>query len=281
RFRRPLVLVSQDVFPEIAVALGRLKSPFAITLLRAAIKHALKHADRVVAIGAVMRDRLVAKGAHPNRIAVIPNWADTERITPQQHDNAWSREHGLAGQFVVMHSGNVGHAQNLETLLRATAFLDDLDQLRIVIIGSGARHAATVELAHRLADERVAFLPYQPYERLPEALSAAHVHFVGLPRGLAGYIVPSRVHGILAAGRPILAAVDEESETATLVREAHCGVVVPPDDPAGVADAIRALASGRHDLAELGRSARAYAERVTSREQAVARYRQLLADVTG
>ena len=89
-----------------------------------------------------MRRRLVEKGTPPERITVIPNWVDTGSIQPAPRDNEWSREQGLVDRFVVMHSGNVGHAQNLDALVRATTFLRDLDDLTVMIIGGGARHAS-------------------------------------------------------------------------------------------------------------------------------------------
>jgi glycosyltransferase involved in cell wall biosynthesis len=118
RFRAPLVIISQDVFPEIAVALGRLRNPLMIVPLRLLTRHYIARADRVVAIGETMKRRLISKGAPPARITVIPNWIDTSAIEPRPRDNEWARHHGLIGRFVVMHSGNVGHAQDLETVGR-------------------------------------------------------------------------------------------------------------------------------------------------------------------
>ena len=279
RFRVPLVVISQDVFPEIAVRLGRLRNPVAIGLLRVLIASSLRHADRVVVIGETMSRRIEEKGVDPARIRVIPNWGDAKRITPQPRDNSWAREHGLVGRFVVMHSGNVGHAQDLDTLIRAAALLRDLDDLRVVIVGIGARHAELSSLAELLEVDAVTFLPYQPREALPESLASADVHFVGLARGLAGFIVPSRIWGVLAAGRPVLAAADEESETVALVRETGCGIAVPPGDPLRLAEAIRACHDGGHDLETMGRRARAYAEAKGDRSVAVARYRSVLEEV--
>jgi len=279
RFRAPLVVISQDVFPEIAVKLGRLRNPIVVGFLRALIASSLRHADRVVVIGETMSRRIEEKGVDPARIRVIPNWGDADRITPQPHENAWALEHGLVGHFVVMHSGNVGHAQDLDTLIRAATLLRDLDDLRIVIVGTGARHAELSLLAENLEAESVTFLPYQPRELLPESLASADVHFVGLARGLAGFVVPSRIWGVLAAGRPVIAAADEESETATLVRETGCGIALPPGDPLALAEAIRACHDGVHDLEAMGRRARAYAEAKADRSVAVARYRLLLEEV--
>ncbi len=279
RFRVPLVVVSQDVFPEIAVEVRRLRNPVLVGILRALTSFYLRRADRVVAIGETMERRLEAKGVDPGRMRVIPNWTDTSAITPQPRDNAWAREHGLDGGFVVMHSGNIGHAQDLETLIRAAAQLDDVEDLRVALVGFGARHAHHVGLARALGAERVVFLPYQPREALAQSLSSADVHYVGLGAGLAGYVVPSRVYGILAAGRPIVAAVDEESETAQLVRKIGCGVVTPPGRPELLAARLREVVGGAHDLAAMGRRARAYAEGDARREIAIGRYESLLAEL--
>ncbi len=276
RFRAPLLVVSQDVFPEIAVELKRLENRAVIETLRALVRAYLRRADGLVAIGETMRVRLEAKGASPDRITVIPNWVDTATITPQASDNEWARAKKLLGRFVVMHSGNVGHAQDLDTLVRAATFLRDLDDLRIPIVGFGARHAEIVALARRLEVDSVTFFPYQPREVLPQSLSSAHLHYVGLARGLAGYIVPSRVYGILAAGRPVLAAADEASETVRLVREAGCGVVVPPGRPDRVAEVIRRAHDGELDLEGMGARGREWVEREGDRETAFGRYRTLV-----
>jgi colanic acid biosynthesis glycosyl transferase WcaI len=281
RFGVPLVVVCQDVFPETAVKLRRLTNPVAVGALRAIVRVYLRRADRVVSIGETMSRHLVAKGAPANRIVVIPNWIDPAEITPQPRDNAWARKNDLVGRFVVMHSGNVGHAQGLETLVRAAVLLRDLDRFEIVIVGFGARHAAVVELANELGATNVRFLPYQRREVLSESLSAADIHYLGLARGLAGYVVPSRINGILAAGRPVIVAADAESESAQLVDAAGCGVVVPPGEPAAVAEAIRRAYAGDIDLTAFGAAGRDWIERHRGRDTAIARYRELLEGLLG
>jgi colanic acid biosynthesis glycosyl transferase WcaI len=278
RFRVPLVVISQDVFPEIAVALGRLRNPLMIVPLRLLTRHYIARADRVVAIGETMRRRLISKGAPPARITVIPNWIDTSAIEPRPRDNEWARDHGLIGRFVVMHSGNVGHAQDLETLIKAGARLTDDPRVLIAIVGFGARHAEHMKLAERCGASNVRFLPYQPREILPLSLSSGDVHFVGLGAGLAGYVVPSRLAGIMAVGRPVVAAVERETETAEMVMTAQCGRVLAPGDDAALAATIRELASS-NDLDQMGRRAREYAVENLDRRIAMARYRALVAEV--
>jgi glycosyltransferase involved in cell wall biosynthesis len=280
RFGVPLLVISQDVFPEIAVQLKRLENPLLVGVLRGLVALYVRRADRIVAIGETMKRRLEAKGADPARITVIPNWVDAGAIQPRPRDNPWSRRHGLADRFVVMHSGNVGHAQDLETLVRAATFLRDLDDLRVVIVGFGARHADTVALARRLdLAEAVRFLPYQSRDVLSDSLSSAHLHFVGLARGLSGYVVPSRLYGVLSAARPVVVGADAESETARLVAAVGCGVVLPPGRPELVAGVIRDAHDGLLDLDEMGRLGRAYVETEADRSVAIGRYRRLVAEL--
>ena len=152
--------------------------------------------------------------------------------------------------------------------------------MRIVIAGFGARHAEMVTLADTLeVDDMVRFLPYQKRERLPLSLSSADVHVVGLAKGLAGYVVPSRLYGILSAGRPVIVAAEDESETARLVREIGCGVVIPPGRPELLARTIRAAADGEYDLVEMGRRGRDYVEEEADRVVAMERYRALVREL--
>jgi colanic acid biosynthesis glycosyl transferase WcaI len=280
RFGAPVAVISQDVFPEIATELGRLRNPAVVLILGGLVGGYLRRADRIVAIGKTMRDRLEAKGAPPDRVRVIPNWVDTRAIAPQPRDNEWAVKHGLDSKFVVMHSGNVGHAQDLDSLVRAATFLRDRDDVRFVVAGFGARHAEMVRLARRLeVEDCVRFFPYQKRQRLPLSLSSADVHVVGLAKGLAGYVVPSRLYGILSAGRPVIAAADEESETAQLVREVGCGIVIPPGRPELLARTVRGAAEGAYDLAEMARHGRVYVEREADRSVAMERYRALVAEL--
>jgi len=279
RFGVPLVVISEDVFPEIATQLDRLNNRLLVATLRQMVGLYLKRADRVVAIGDTMRLRLEEKGTPASHIRVIPNWIDTEAIAPQPRDNAWARTHRLVDRFVVMHSGNVGHAQNLDALVRATTFLRDLDDLTVVVIGFGARHADVVRLAKRLAIDNTRFLPYQARDVLPMSLSSADLHFVGLAKGLAGFVVPSRLYGIMAAGRPVVVAAERESETAQVVERVGCGFVIPPSRPELLAEVIRDAHDGRYDLDEMGARGRAYVEQDADTRVALGRYRAVLREL--
>jgi colanic acid biosynthesis glycosyl transferase WcaI len=152
----------------------------------------------------------------------------------------------------------------------------DLDDLTIAIIGTGARRIALQELAERIDADAVQFLPYQEREIVPKSLSSADIHYVGLARGLAGYVVPSRLYGILAAARPVIVSADAESETARLVEEVGCGLVLPAGRADLVAAAIRDVHEGRYDLKEMGSRGREYVLRDGDRVRAVGQYSALL-----
>jgi colanic acid biosynthesis glycosyl transferase WcaI len=279
RYRAPLVVISQDVFPEIAVQLKRLENPIVMRLLRSLVSLYLRRADRIVAIGDTMRRRLEEKGAPSERVRVIPNWVDTKRLAPRERANWWAQKRHVQDRFVVMHSGNVGHAQDLDSLVRSATFLRDLGDLEIYIIGTGARHAELMALAELLEVDRVTFLYYQSRDVLADSLSAADIHVVGLAHGLAGYVVPSRLYGILAVARPVIVAADAESETAQVVERVGCGIVVPAGRPELLARAIRDAHDGKYDLADMGARGRAWVEREADRSVAVRRYRELLREL--
>jgi len=197
RFGVPFVVGVKDLLPETAVEFGGLRSPVPAETIRRTIDFYLRRADCVVAIGDTMRRRLQDRGIE--RVTVIPDWVDTDSIRPQEQDSD--------GHFVVMHSGNIGHTQDLDTLVAAAREVPDVD---VVIVGAGSRRAELERLASGVPN--VSFRPFQPRERLSESLSSATLHFVGLASGLSGYVIPSRLYGVLAAGRPVLVAAEADSE---------------------------------------------------------------------
>jgi len=279
QFGAPLVMSFQDVFPEVTVLLQDFQSPAINGALRVVNKFLVRRAARNVAIGQTMRERLIAdKGAPPARTVVISNWADTTAIQPGPRDNAHARAHHLTGKFVVMHSGNLGLAQNLDTLVEAAALLRDVTDLHVVFQGDGVKRPVLQQRVKELSLTNVTFLPFAPKDALGDSFASADLFVVGLQRGLAGYIVPSKLYGILAAGRPFIAAVEPASEVASIATEHDCGVVVAPGDARALADGILACYRDRKRTARLGTNARAVGVQF-DRARQVARYFELFREV--
>ncbi len=276
RARAPFVFLCEDVFPEVAVLVEDFHSETVNRALAGVNRFLLARADAVVALGETMKRRLVeGKGAAPSVITVIDNWADTEALVPLDRRNAFSAAQGLDDRFVVMHAGNIGLSQSLETVIDAAARLRGDARIVFVFLGDGARRPVLEARAAAAGLDNVRFVPYQPRERLGKTYAAADLFLVSLRAGLSGYIVPSKIYGILAAGRPYVAAVEDDCEVAALTRTYDCGVVVPPGDAAALAGAIAALAADRSRREALGARGRAAALLFDRRRQ-VAAYAALL-----
>ncbi len=218
----------------------------------------------------------MAKGVPPGKIEVIPNFADTGLIRPLPRRNAFSAAHGLDDRFVVLFAGNIGLSQGLEHVLEAARRLAGHPEILFLIVGAGAAKPGLVDLAARLGLPNVRFLPFQPYQDIPEMYAASDAGLVPLKRGFTGESVPSKVLSILAAARPLIASVDEGSETWRLAREAGCGLCVPPEDPAALTGAVLDLAGDRKRGLRMGAAGRDVVERRYSRPAAATKYEELL-----
>jgi glycosyltransferase involved in cell wall biosynthesis len=257
RFGAPLVMAFKDLFPEVTVLIDDFHSDTVNAVLQGVNKFLVRRAACNVALGETMRQRLIDnKGAPPEKTTIIADWADTTAVAPGPKRNPFSEAHGLADKFVVMHSGNIGLSQSLETLVEAAALLRDVPDLRVVFVGEGVKKAELQARANALGLANVVFLPFTPKERLAESFAAADVFVISLQKGLAGYIVPSKLYGILAAGRPYVAAVEDRCEVAALTRAHRCGRLAEPGNPRDLADQILAFHRDRALAAEAGANAR-------------------------
>lgn len=257
RFRVPLVMSYCDIFPEAARLLEDFHSETVNRALQAVNCFLVRKAERSIALGETMRKRLIeGKGAPPERVIVIPDWADCQEIMPGPKDNAFARAHDLAEKFIVMHSGNIGLSQGLNVLVEAAARLQAFPEIVVVFVGEGVKKAALEEQTRSLGLSNVRFLPYAPKDRLTESFASADVFIVSLKKGLSGIIVPSKLYGILAAGRPYVAAVEEDCEVTAITRQYDCGLLATLGDPTDLAEKIVTLYHDRIMAERLGRNAR-------------------------
>jgi glycosyltransferase involved in cell wall biosynthesis len=275
------VFLCQDIFPEVAVLLEDFHNQGVNKALELVNRFLVRQADAIIALGDTMKRRLVeGKGAEPGKISVIHNWADCAALAPGPKDNAFARTHGLHDRFVVMHAGNIGLSQNLDVLLEAADRLRAYEGIRLVFVGDGSRRAALETNARERRLDNVVFIPYQPRSEMAASYAAADLFLVSLKPGLAGYIVPSKLYSILAAGRPYVAAVEEACEVTEITERHECGFIVPPGDADALAARILDVYRNRPIAAELGRRARE-AGLVFDRPRQTAAYAALLRQVTG
>ena len=275
--RIPLVTWVQDVYPEAAVALGALSPSHPLVAALRLVSTATHRMSRTtVVLSETMGKRVAQQGQSRARIRVVHNWSDGAVVRPIAHDdNPFRREHVRPGQFLVTYSGNLGKGHDLTTLVNAARALDERHpHIQCLFIGDGVRRVETERMARGLSNVR--FLPYQPFSELAASLSAADIHLVSLREGLEGLLVPSKLYGILAAGRPVMFVGPPESEVARVVTEHEVGWAGRPGDSVGLARAIEAAASDPHATAVQGERARALFEERFERRVAVANWRRVL-----
>ena len=274
------VLVNvQDIHPDLAIESGILRHPAGIRFAKALEKWVYGLAGRIAVISDGFARNLRRKGVPEGKLAVLPNWVDTDVLAPRPKDNPVSRRLGLDGRFVVMYSGtlSISSDRTLGRALEAAALLADVPGLVLALVGEGLRKEALREKAAALGLANVRFLPFVPYAELADLLAAADVLLVPLDRSKSDLSVPSKLYTFMAAGRPILGLAAPGSEVAAVLGEHDCGLAAPPDDAAAVAAAVRALAAASPERRrELGANARAYAVRHVSRRTVLARYDALL-----
>jgi len=248
-----------DLYPDLAVALGSLpQGGPVVKLLNRWAKAGLRKCDQVLALGECMARVLKSKGVADDRLAITPPWADGRRLYPlEQADNRFRREIGLdRGQVAVMYSGNMGQGHRFETILAAALSLAPQDTFQFVFIGDGAKKGQidAFRQAHKL--ENIMMLPYQPGERLRETLSAGDIHLISLDAKVQGFIVPSKLAGILAVGRPVVFLGDDRNSVAAAIRRSQCGYVIPEGDVGRFVKILQELADKPEDRRRLGESAR-------------------------
>ena len=270
----------QDVYPEVAGVLGVKAADGPLGKALAAWRNASLRAARCnVVLGERMADRLADARIATDRIRVIPNWSDEQAVEPVPHDaNDLRARWGLTGKFVVGYSGNLGRAHEYETMFAAAQALSHDARIAFLMIGGGHHTTVLKERAEAAGLTNLVFQPYQPREALAASLSAADLHWVSLKPELEGLIVPSKVYGILAAGRPILAVCAGDGEIARLVAQHGCGLHSEPGDPAAFAAHVRALADSPERARALGEAARRASTNVFSRAQALSRWRDVLGE---
>jgi colanic acid biosynthesis glycosyl transferase WcaI len=268
----------QDLFPEVAAAL----TPNAIprwldSRLTAARDHSLRLAAMNVVLSEGMRDRLAKRGIHSRQLQIIPNWANARDAVPLSASASRTRRRvGLQACFVVGYSGNLGRAHEFETLLGAARLLRDDPEIAFFITGAGAKAAGLRSAVEEEGLTNFVFQDYQPPDMLSDSLAASDIHLVSLLPALEGLIVPSKIYGILGAGRPALFIGDSGGELAKLVREQRCGVAVHVGESEHLAAQLRALRDDPTTLADMGRRARELALSRYARERAVADWLSLL-----
>ena len=274
--RCPLVFNIQDVFPDAAVETGAITNRRIIAAASWLERFSYRCSNAVTVLSDDLAANVRAK-LPPGRAAtvhMIPNFVDTERIRPAARMTPYRQELGIGDELVVLYAGNVGFSQSLDLVLAAAKALPDVTFL---VNGEGSMRDELVERAAALGNVR--FGRYVPDERLVELLATGDIHVVPLRRGLAAVSVPSKTYSILAAGRPLVAAIDPGTAVPRILEASGAGIPVEPDDAAPFIAAIAALVADPERARAMGEAGRRWVASAASPAAVAGAYESLVRDL--
>lgn len=251
--RARLVTHLQDIVPDAAVSTGMMRAGRAVAISRRLERFVYRHSDVITVISGGFRDNLIAKGVPADKVIVLPNWIDTSSFGLRPDPSIRAALGAPDGEMLVLHTGNMGAKQGLEVVVDAAAQLGGED-ITITLIGDGQSRPSLEERAARTANRHLKFLGLQ--DNLPATLAAADVLVLSQRAQVTDSAAPSKLLSYMASGKPIVATVNDSSEAAQLIRAAGCGVVVPPERPDRLAEALRELRRHPERHAALGAAGR-------------------------
>jgi colanic acid biosynthesis glycosyl transferase WcaI len=277
----PVVLNLQDILPDAAIHVGLLKNKLLVRVFTALEKFAYHTATKISVIADGFVENLQGKGVPSDKIIQIPNWVDVNFIRPMpKENNAFRQVHNLDGKFVVQYSGNIALTQGLETVVKAASQLRHIPDIAFVIVGEAKGLQRLQRECEESGADNVLLLPFQPREKLPEMLAAADVGLVVQKKNVISFNMPSKIQVLLASGRALVASVPDNGTAARAIRQSGGGVVVPPEEPEALANAILDLYNHPEKVKTLGYNSRHFAVEQYAFEQALNNYESLCYSVT-
>src|SRR5262245_56441077 len=273
--KAPYVLNLHDLYPQTVVDLGLLRNRAMIAAARRLEKLAYHHAASIVGPAPGSREVLLTvNGLDPEKVRLIPNWADLELVLPGPRENEFRRRHGMLGKFIVCYAGVMGFAQDLTAVVDAARRLQDWQDIVFVPGGDGVYANSWKQMAGDLP--KVRFLPTQAKNEYFKILQASDICLAPLSQTLNSPAIPGKIQSIMAVARPVMAIVNPSGDAAELIARSQGGVNVPPDRPDEVAARILQLYNNREMGEKPGARGRAYAEENFSRRRAVGDWEEVL-----
>lgn len=269
-------LLIHDNYPEILFAVGKArKNSLFSRALTLANRSLYKYASKIIVVGRDMLELVAAKTQGLDiPIAVIPNWAELETVSPQPRSkNKLLAELGLKDKFVLLYAGNMGHPNDIETIISAAEKLRETAQIHFIFLGSGVKKPWLRKVVEEKKLANVTVLDPRPRSEQIVFLNACDVALVSLVKKMHGVSMPSRTYNILAAGKPILALTDSNTELAQIIEEEQVGWAVPPGDIGLLYDEIKKIYTNQDILEIMGSNARNAALRKYSLATAIEGYR--------
>lgn len=261
------VIWTMDVYPEIASVLGTVKCGSMIYRLMSGINRKLySEASSIISLGEIMTQRLIEAGAESSKIKVVDNWVPGESVKPVSSEKSHFRKlWNLNNYITVMYCGSVGMGFNVSTFISAMQMLGNTTKFRVIFVGGGRRKTQLQELINKHHFRFVHFYSSVSITELSEVLAVGDIHIVSQAQGTQGLTVPSKLYGIMAAGKPVLFMGPEDSDCARIIRRAKCGLIISSNHAKSLAEAINVLIEQPEERIRMGARGRKYYERYLGR----------------
>lgn len=275
----------QDFNPEQIIAVGYSKNKFILHMALIADKFSCRRADKVIVVGRDMQETLKKRFKNkkvPNNV-YINNWIDEKEIYPLQADNKklkqFKKKYGLENKLIIMYSGNMGLYYDLESLIKVIGRFKDKENLVFAFIGNGTVREKMEKYVKENKLDNVKFIPYQKKEDLIYSLNAGDVHLVVNAKGIKGVSVPSKLYGVMGAGKPVFGVLEKCSEARLIIEDCKCGICVEPGDYDLIYEKLKAIIENFKDYKFMGARGREFVKEFIKKEVAIERYsREILCD---
>ncbi|MFW2488480.1 glycosyltransferase family 4 protein [Clostridium chromiireducens] len=273
-----LIYNIQDFNPEQTIAVGYSKNEFILNMAMCVDKFSCKMADKVIVVGRDMQETLRNrfKNKKVPRNVFINNWIDEKEIYPLQDNDdkvvAFKKKYGLLEKTVIMYSGNIGLYYDLENLIKVIGRFKDREDVIFAFVGDGTKKQ-DIEMyvsEHKLSN--VKFIPYQDKADLNYSLNAGDVHWVVNAKGIKGVSVPSKLYGVMAAGKTVFGVLDEGSEARLIIEECRCGVCIEPGKYDLLYEKLNKVIDNVDEYKKLGMLGKKYVDMYIKKDVAIEKY---------
>ena len=275
-----LIYNIQDFNPEQTMAVGYSKNKLLLNTVMAVDKFSCKKADKVIVVGRDMqetlRNRFNNKKVPKN--VFINNWINEKEIYPLEQNHPrimeFKEKYNLQDKFIIMYSGNIGLYYDLENIIKVIGEFKDREDVVFAFVGDGTVKDKIEAYVSENNLSNVTFIPYQDKADLIYSLNAADIHWVVNAKGIKGVSVPSKLYGVMAAGKPVLGVLDEGSEARLIVEECNCGVCIEPGNYKEISNNIEYILNNKEEIRALGSNGRQYLETNLTKEVSINKYKE-------
>ena len=270
----------QDFNPEQIKAVGYSKSKSIMNFAMHLDKFSCKRADKIIVVGRDMQETLVNRfrGENVPKNVFINNWINEKEVYPLKSDNLevlkFKEKYGLQDKYIIMYSGNIGLYYDLKNIIKVIAKFKTRDDIVFAFIGDGTVKKDIEEYVDQNNISNVKFIPYQPKDKINYSFNAADVHLVVNAKGIKGVSVPSKLYGVMAAGKAVLGVLEENSEARLIIEESDCGICMEPGEYEEIYKGIEYVLNNKDSIDKKGINGRVYLEKNLSKEFSISKYRE-------